>query len=92
MTLGAAPSRFAPKMMAAEWKALWRFAAIARHIGETMRRVRRAKSSGGSRSAGFTAGYRMTLGAAPPRFAPKMMSGEWKALSASLVASAGPCA
>jgi len=41
---------------------------------------------------GFTAGYRMTLGAAPSRFAPKMMSAEWKALSASFVPSAGPCA
>jgi hypothetical protein len=36
MTLGAAPSRFAPKMMAAEWRALWRFSALGRHIGETM--------------------------------------------------------
>jgi len=50
MTLGAAPSRFAPKIMAAEWKALWRFAALARHIGETMPAVRRAESSGGRRS------------------------------------------
>jgi hypothetical protein len=36
MTLEAAPSRFAPKMMAAECKALWRFSALGRHIGETM--------------------------------------------------------
>jgi hypothetical protein len=40
----------------------------------------------------FTAGYRMTLGAAPLRCAPKMMSAEWRALSASFVPSAGPCA
>jgi hypothetical protein len=39
---------------------------------------------------GFTAGYRMTLGAAPSRFAPKMISAEWRALSVSLVPSAGP--
>jgi hypothetical protein len=40
----------------------------------------------------FTAEYRMTLGAAPSRFAPKMMSAEWKALSPSSVPSAGACA
>ena len=50
MTLQAAPSRFAPKMMAAEWRALWRFGALARHIGETMPAVRRAESSGARRS------------------------------------------
>jgi len=49
MTLGAAPSRFAPKMMASEWKALWRFSALGRHIGETMqarspRRIVRRKA------------------------------------------------
>ena len=210
MTLGAAPSRFAPKMILAEWRALWRFSAVARHIGETMQTVRRAESSGGRRSTrlhrrishdtrgrtvtfcakndlgrmeglvallsacsthrrddagafaapnrqaegevhglhrrishdtrgrtvalcaknnvegmeglmafrsawstyrrddadafaapnrqadgevhAFTAGYRMTLGAPPPRFAPKMMASEWRALSASFVPSAGPCA
>jgi hypothetical protein len=50
MTLGAAPSRFAPKMILAEWRALWCFSALARHIGEAMPAVRRARSSGGRRS------------------------------------------
>jgi len=81
MTLGAAPSRFAPKMISAEWKALWRYAAIARHIGKTMQAVRRAELSGGRRSARTSPeDIAMTLGAAPSRFAPKMISAEWKAL------------
>jgi len=152
MTVGAAPSRFAPKMMAAEWRALSAFlsawstyrrddagafdAPNRRAEGEVYGLHRRishdsrgrtvtfcAKNDGGgmqglmaflsawsthrrddagafdapNRQAegevhAFIAGYRVTLGAAPSRFAPKMMSGEWKALSASLLPSVGSCA
>jgi hypothetical protein len=50
MTLGAAPSRFAPKMMSGEWKPY----SISQRLVDTSarrcRRLRRADSSGGRRS------------------------------------------
>jgi hypothetical protein len=92
MTLGAAPSRFAPKMMAAEWRALSAFLSLVDISARRCRPFAAPNRQAEGEVHGLTAGYRMTLGAAPSRFAPKMMSGEWKALSASLVPSAGPCA
>jgi hypothetical protein len=87
MTLEAAPSCCAPKMMSAEWWALSAFLSAC----STQRRDDAGAFAAPNRQAegevyGFTAGYRMTLGAAPSRFAPKMMAGEWKALSVFLSA------
>ena len=92
MTLQAAPSRFAPKMMSGEWKPYG-----IRSAWSTHRRGDAGAFAAPNRQAegevhGFIAGHCMTLGAAPSRFAPKMMAAEWRSLSASLVPSAGPCA
>ena len=84
VTLGAAPSRCTPKMMSAEWRAL----SVFLSAWSTHRRDDAVAFAAPNRRAegevhAFIAGYRMTLGAAPSRFAPKMMSGEWKALPRS---------
>jgi hypothetical protein len=78
MTLGVAPSRFAPKMMSGNGRP---YGVSQRLLDTSARRCRPFAAPNRQAEGevyGFIAGYRMTLGAAPSRFAPKMMSGEWK--------------
>jgi hypothetical protein len=80
MTLGVAPSRFAPKMMSGNGRP---YGVSQRLLDTSARRCRPFAAPNRQAEGevyGFIAGYRMTLGAAPSRFAPKMISAEWKAL------------
>jgi hypothetical protein len=75
MTLGVAPLRFAPKMISAEWKALMFLSACSTHRRGDAGAFAAANRQAEGEVHGFTAGYRMTLGAPPSRFAKNDVGG-----------------